>query len=113
MDYPDNPERVAAPGESPMDQASERAELRREAAEDRADTEMTATEVLRRREHYARHKAYLGDSVYVDFDGDSLILTTNNGYPDDPRNRIVLEPEVYDALIAYARRLADSIAATP
>ena len=50
-------------------------------------------------------KAYLGDSVYAAHDGYSLILTTENGYPDDPRNRIVLEPDVYRALGAFYKTL--------
>ena len=49
-------------------------------------------------------KEYLGDSVYVEYDGWSLVLTTENGYHDDPRNRIVLEPEVYAALARYVER---------
>ena len=52
-------------------------------------------------------KCYLGDSVYAEFDGFALTLTTNNGYPDDPRNRIVLEPEVFLALKQFmAKELA-------
>lgn len=50
-------------------------------------------------------KIYLGDSVYVEYDGAVLILTTENGYPDDPRNRIVLEPEVYNALTQFVSEL--------
>ncbi len=50
-------------------------------------------------------KEYLGDSVYVDFDGYGFVLTTENGFPDDPSNRISLEPEVYQALVRYANRL--------
>ena len=50
-------------------------------------------------------KIYLGDSVYADCDGYHIILTTENGYPDDPRNRIALEPSVLDALNLYARRM--------
>lgn len=46
-------------------------------------------------------KTYLGDSVYADFDGFHVILTTENGYPDDPRNRIALEPPVFAALVKY------------
>jgi hypothetical protein len=46
-------------------------------------------------------KIYLGDSVYAEFDGYSIILTTDNGYPDDPRNRIVMEPEVINALNTF------------
>jgi hypothetical protein len=48
---------------------------------------------------------YLGDSVYVERDERGrIVLTTNNGHPDDPRNRIVLEPEVFAALLLYAER---------
>jgi hypothetical protein len=50
-------------------------------------------------------KMYLGDSVYAQFDGYHIILTTENGYADDPRNRIALEPAVMDALKAYQRLL--------
>lgn len=46
-------------------------------------------------------KQYLGDSVYVDIRNGMLILTTENGYPDDPSNAIFLEPEVYAALTRY------------
>ena len=51
-------------------------------------------------------KEYLGDSVYADFDGYHIILTTENGYPDDPRNRIALEPEVIIKLLRYRASLA-------
>ena len=50
-------------------------------------------------------KTYLGDSVYADFDGYHIILTTENGYPDDPRNRIALEPQVLSALNNYVQGL--------
>ncbi len=46
-------------------------------------------------------KQYLGDSVYASFDGDCVVLTTENGFPDDPRNRIVLGPAVFFALRDY------------
>jgi hypothetical protein len=49
-------------------------------------------------------KVYLGDSVYVDIENDTLKLTTENGYPDDPRNVILLEPEVVENLQAYINR---------
>ena len=48
---------------------------------------------------------YLGDSVYAEFDGYHIILTTNNGYHDDPRNRIALDPSVYRALMDYHHQL--------
>lgn len=46
-------------------------------------------------------KTYLGDSVYADVENGMIKLTTENGYPDDPRNVIYLEPEVYAALKRY------------
>lgn len=49
-------------------------------------------------------KQYLGDSVYVEIDGPDVILTTENGHEDDPRNRIVMEPEVRDAFVEYLER---------
>jgi ribosomal protein S27AE len=48
-------------------------------------------------------KTYLGDGAYVDFDGYALVLTTENGISET--NRIVLEPEVYEALLGYVARL--------
>lgn len=53
-------------------------------------------------------KTYLGDSVYADFDGVALVLTTENGSPDDPRNRIVLKPTVYTALTVYVEYLKET-----
>ena len=55
-------------------------------------------------EKQSRLKEYIGDSVYVEFDGYAFILTTNNGYPDDPRNRIVLEQETYEAFVRFVNR---------
>jgi len=48
-------------------------------------------------------KQYLGDGVYVDFDGFALTLTTENGIV--ATNTIVLEPEVFDSLSRYVERL--------
>jgi len=42
------------------------------------------------------NKTYLGDSVYADFDGYRVVLTTENG--PIPGNTIALEPEVLAAL---------------
>lgn len=49
-------------------------------------------------------KDYLGDSVYAEMFGSSVILTTENGLPTDPSNTITLEPEVMDALSRYLER---------
>lgn len=48
-------------------------------------------------------KVYLGDGAYVDYDGYALVLTTENGI--EVTNRIVLEPEVYNALTRYVEQL--------
>lgn len=55
------------------------------------------------------NKEYLGDSVYVEFDGFGLTLTTNNGYPDDPRNEIYLEPKIVENMIKYFDKIKEII----
>jgi hypothetical protein len=47
---------------------------------------------------------YLGDSVYAEIRDGRIVLTTNNGYPDDPRNRIILEPEIWNELKVFVER---------
>jgi len=49
-------------------------------------------------------KAYLGDAVYVEFDGFALVLTTEDGI--EATNRIVLEHAVYSALVQYVEHLS-------
>ena len=51
-------------------------------------------------------KQYLGDSVYVDYDGYNLILTTGHGV-GVVANRIILEPTVFAALKNYVDRLKE------
>jgi len=46
-------------------------------------------------------KQYLGDSVYVQHDGLRVWLTTENGLPSDPSNKICMEPFVFEALNEY------------
>jgi hypothetical protein len=46
-----------------------------------------------------RVKAYLGDSVYASWEGDMILLTTENGY--GASNVIYLEPRVYKALLRW------------
>lgn len=50
-------------------------------------------------------KIYLGDSVYAEFDGMHVVLTTNNGLPTDPSNEIFLEGKVINALFQYVESL--------
>jgi hypothetical protein len=52
-------------------------------------------------------KTYLGDSVYAECDGYHIVLTTENGTPSDPSNRIALEPEVLSQLNVFARALRE------
>lgn len=49
------------------------------------------------------HKEYLGDSVYAEFDGYSIVLTTENG--EAPSNTIFLEPSVIEAFKRYVEYL--------
>jgi hypothetical protein len=49
----------------------------------------------------SEYKQYLGDSVYADVIDGGIVLTTENGYPDDPRNSIYLEAEVLRMLDEY------------
>lgn len=49
------------------------------------------------------NKTYLGDSVYAEFDGYGLVVTTENGLPDDPSNLICMEPEVVKAFVKFAK----------
>jgi hypothetical protein len=48
-------------------------------------------------------KEYLGDSVYIDWDGQYAILTTENG--EGPSNTIYLEPAVQVALVKWFEEL--------
>lgn len=50
------------------------------------------------------NKTYLGDSVYAQRGDGGFWLTTENGYPDDPRNKIFLEIEVYISLMKWVDR---------
>jgi len=49
--------------------------------------------------------AYLGDGVYVQFEPGQLVLTTENGIA--VTNRIVLEPEVWAALLRVVQQYDD------
>ena len=50
-------------------------------------------------------KQYLGDSVYADFNGHQIVLTTENGL--GASNTIYLEPEVYHNLIEFEKKLIE------
>jgi hypothetical protein len=53
-------------------------------------------------------KRYIGDGVYIDFDGYGIVLTTEDGIRET--NRIVLEPEVYGSLLLFVRDLKARVA---
>lgn len=52
-------------------------------------------------------RIYLGDSVYAKYDGYHIVLTTDNGY--GATNTIALEPDVYDALVQFKKRVDKAI----
>ena len=52
-------------------------------------------------------KDYLGDSVYAEFDGYGITLTTDNGH--GPSNTIYLEPNILEALNRFKARTRESI----
>ena len=53
-----------------------------------------------------KHHAYLGDAVYVSFDGYQVWLSTTNGI--GITNSIALEPPVYMHLLDYVENLKKS-----
>ena len=48
-------------------------------------------------------KEYIGDGAYVQYDGYSLWLTTENG--ERETNKVCLEPSVFKNLLEYAIRV--------
>lgn len=53
-------------------------------------------------------KVYLGDSVYAEISHDCLRLTTENGSPSDPSNRIWLGEEELTNLLRFLERWKES-----
>jgi hypothetical protein len=54
-------------------------------------------------------KQYLGDSVYLSYDGFHFVLTTENGLPSDPSNTIFMEPQVIEALNQAVKRTIEEL----
>ena len=52
-----------------------------------------------------KHKQYLGDAVYADWDGMHVILTTSDGVYES--NRILLNDQVMAQLNDYFKRKQD------
>lgn len=46
---------------------------------------------------------YIGDGVYTEFDGRGITLKANDHV--SPTDTIYLEPEVFEALIRFAKRM--------
>ncbi len=46
-------------------------------------------------------KTYIGDGVYVEYEFGQIILTTDRGRSDNEPDRIILDPEVLDALLKF------------
>ncbi len=59
----------------------------------------------------SKTKDYLGDAVYVDFDGYGLTLTTEDGI--NVLDRIYLEPDVFTALVRYQKDMVDAVSMKP
>lgn len=53
------------------------------------------------------NKVYLGDGVYVTFDGYRLVLTTEDGI--STTNTIYLDSNVFTSLLAYETKLRELI----
>lgn len=51
-------------------------------------------------------KCYLGDSVYIQVGSyvGEIILTTENGLPGDPSNRIAMEAREVDGILRFLKR---------
>lgn len=54
---------------------------------------------------YMQNKEYIGDSVYIHFDGYHFVLETRNGLPNDPSNIICLDGDVLVKLLQYKEKL--------
>ncbi len=50
-------------------------------------------------------KIYVGDSVYAEFDGTHIALTTENGLTTDPSNTIFLDQNTMEALFNFVERI--------
>lgn len=50
---------------------------------------------------------YIGDSVYMEFDGYSFVIWTDNGY--GRQNEIFLEPSVVESFQMYVDKVAEAI----
>ncbi len=52
----------------------------------------------------AGDKIYLGDSVYLTNIGYALMLTTENGLPDDPSNRVIVDGSDIARLVEFCKK---------
>jgi len=54
-------------------------------------------------ENIYKNQDYIGDGVYVEYDGEGIMLKANDHL--DPTDTIYLEPNVLEALIRFAKRM--------
>jgi hypothetical protein len=50
---------------------------------------------------------YLGDGVYVDYDGYQIVLTANDRASGCPTDEVYLDPDVLNAFLRYINRLRE------
>lgn len=55
----------------------------------------------------SKYKQYLGDAVYVDFNGQYIVLTAENGI--EATNTIYLEGSVFESLKMYSKWLENTL----
>lgn len=55
------------------------------------------------------YRSYLGDGVYIDFDGFGYVLRANHHEHGKCSDEIYLEPSVFHNLLSYHNRLIESI----
>lgn len=55
----------------------------------------------------SNYKEYLGDGVYLDYDGFHIVLTTEDGI--SVTNRICLEPEFPEKIVEYRTQVYKKI----
>ena len=56
-------------------------------------------------------KRYIGDGVYAIFDGYGIWLHANS--PDNPTDKIYLEPGVYQSLLDFVKQLKEDTKDAP
>jgi hypothetical protein len=53
----------------------------------------------------SKYEDYLGDGLYVDYDGFQICLAANDKVSGNPTDKVYLEPNVIAAFIRYLERM--------